>query len=255
MKLRTILVDDEPLARERLRLLLADDDEVEIVAECRNGREALEALRLETAELLFLDIQMPGMNGFEVLEEYGIDQAPATIFTTAYSEFAVCAFEVRAVDYLTKPIERPRFEAALTRVKERVQSANQQDMHARIAELAVALKQSSDVSKHMVVRDGSRDVFLKMEEIEWIEAADYYSRLHAGGRTYMLREPMKDLAARLDSRTFLRVHRSVIVNVDHVQETQRDGTNDYYAVLRSGKRLPMNRAGWLSVTGRGERLS
>ena len=201
MKLRTVIVDDEPLARERLRLLLSEDSEVEVVDECRNGKETIARLKSAPVDLLFLDIQMPGSTGFDVIETVGLDRMPPTVFVTAHNEFAVKAFEVQALDYLTKPIEQDRLRGALVQVKRRIASDAALLTQGQLNEVLAALRpmqNGAQYKERFIVRDGTKDVLVHVGEIEWIEAADYYSCLHVGNRKYMLRESIKQLVELLD---------------------------------------------------------
>jgi two-component system, LytTR family, response regulator len=252
MKLRTIVTDDEPLARERLRLLLSHDHEVEVIAECRNGKETIAQLKSSPADLLFLDIQMPGINGFDVIDSLGMPRMPPTVFVTAHQEFAVKAFAVHAVDYLTKPIEHLRLQETLTRVKERIAGRaallTQDQFSQALAALQTPPRDEKPYQERFIVRDGTKDVLLSVCEIDWIEAADYYSCLHVNGRKYMLRETIKNLSEKLDPATFARIHRSVIVKIGQVREIHRDGQSDYFVTLSSGQRLRMSKVGWKNLT-------
>ncbi|MEO7455238.1 MAG: LytTR family DNA-binding domain-containing protein [Gemmatimonadaceae bacterium] len=214
--IRAAIVDDEQLARRGIRQLLASHGDVEVVAECRNGREAAELLASEPPDLLFLDIQMPEMTGFDVLR--GAEVRPVTIFLTAYEEFAVEAFEVEALDYLVKPVSQERFDAALARARKRISSA----------------------PKHVVVHEAQGRRVIPVDEIDWIGADDYYAAIHTGGRRYLLRETMASLEARLDVAKFVRVHRSAIVNVTRVRELKRQ-EGDAELILRDGTKLPVSR--------------
>ncbi len=255
MKLKTLIADDEPLARERLRHLLSADDEIEIIAECCNGREVIAALKSNPVDLLFLDIEMPGSNGFNVFEEVGSPHMPLTVFVTAHNQYAVKAFEIHALDYLTKPVEPERLQASVSRVKERIASKAALMTHDQLKSLLTSLeggatKQQAYI-KRLVVPNGNKDSFVNVDEIEWIEAADYYCCLHVGAKNLMLRETIKQLAATLDPKKFVRVHRSVIVNVDEVREILRDGRGESYAVLGSGQRLKMSKGGWQNLLALG----
>lgn len=252
MKLRTIVADDEPLARERLRLLLSHDDEVEVIAECRNGKETIERLKSAPADLLFLDIQMPGVSGFEVIETIGLPRMPPTVFVTAHNEFAVKAFAVQAVDYLTKPIERLRLQETLARVKERIAGRaallTQDQLSQALAALRNPARDEKLYQERFIIRDGAKDVLINVCDIDWIEAADYYSCLHVGGRKYMLRETIKQLSEKLDPARFIRIHRSVIVKIEQVREIHRDGRAEYFVTLTGGQRLRMSKVGWKNLT-------
>jgi two-component system, LytTR family, response regulator len=251
MRLRTVIADDEPLARERLRFLLSHDDEIQIVAECRNGREVLTALRDSTVDLLFLDIQMPGRGGFDVIDQVGAARMPITVFVTAHNHYAIQAFEVQALDYLTKPVETERLHATLVRVKERFASQRalltQEQLKTVLATLETGPVRRQEYPIRLLVPNGAKDSFINVDDIDWIEAADYYSCLHVGTRALMLRETLKQLAVTLDPEKFLRIHRSVIVNVARVSEIFREARGEGAVVLASGQRLRMSRIGWLSL--------
>lgn len=251
MKLKALIADDEPLARERLRFLLSGDDEIVIAGECRNGREVIAALNEGRFDVLFLDIQMPGASGFEIIEQVGIPHMPFTVFVTAHNQYAVKAFEVRALDYLTKPIEPQRLQAALASVKERVrlQAAlvTQEQFQSMLAALKDREAGAHHYPKRLVIPNGTRDSFVNVDDIEWIEAADYYSCLHVGAKSLMLRETIKQLAETLDPRKFARVHRSAIVNIGCVREILREGRNEGWVLLANGHRLKMSKAGWQNL--------
>jgi two-component system LytT family response regulator len=244
MKLRALIADDEPLARERLRFLLSGDPEVEVAGECRNGREVVDALKRNRFEVLFLDIQMPGMSGFEVIEQLGSAQMPVTVFVTAHNHYAVQAFEVHALDYLTKPVEPERLRATLVRVRERIAS---QTALLTQEQLKSVLRGLESGRRRLLVHNGVSDSFVNVDDIEWIEAADYYARLHVGRKSFMLRETIKQLAKTLDPGKFVRIHRSVIVNLDQVSEIFREGQSEGAVVLKTGQRLRMSKAGLQSL--------
>ncbi|MCG3118258.1 MAG: Transcriptional regulatory protein BtsR [bacterium] len=249
-KIRTIIVDDEPLARDSMRVLLERDAEIELAAECANGREALEAIQRLAPDLLFLDVQMPEMNGFEMLAQVETNRLPVVIFVTAYDQHALRAFEVHALDYLLKSYSDDRFEAALRRAKEQIR---QKKIHA-ISQRLVALLDSQKQEKaptppepgtyltRLVVKSGGRVFFLKTAEIDWIEAADYYVYLHVGGKSHLLRETMNTLEKQLDPRKFQRLHRSTIVNLDRLKELQPHTHGDYTVTLQDGTALKLSRS-------------
>jgi two-component system LytT family response regulator len=251
MKLKALIADDEPLARERLRFLLSSDTEIEIAGECRNGREVVTVLKEKPCDVLFLDIQMPGSSGFEIIEQVGPAHMPITIFVTAHNHYAVKAFEVHALDYLTKPVEPERLQAALVRVKERIASQaalmTQEQLKSVLAALSSGTMEREAHPKRLLVHNGSKDLFVSVEEIEWIEAADYYSCLHVGPKSLMLRETIKQLSGTLDPGKFVRVHRSAIVNIDHVREILREGRNEGWVLLSNGHRLKMSKMGWQNL--------
>jgi two-component system LytT family response regulator len=251
MKLTALIADDEPLARERLRFLLSEDNEIEVANECRNGREVVAALKEKRYDVLFLDIQMPGRGGFEIIDQVGAAHMPLTVFVTAHNHYAVKAFEVRALDYLTKPVEPERLRTTLHHVKERIALraalATQEQLKSVLAVLSGEAVEREDYPRRLVVHNGAKDSFVNVEEIEWIEAADYYSCLHVGSKNFMLRETIKQLADTLDPRKFVRVHRSAIVNIDHVREILREGRHEGWVLLSNGRRLKMSKAGWQSL--------
>ncbi|WP_213804148.1 LytTR family DNA-binding domain-containing protein [Granulicella sp. dw_53] len=251
MKLKVLIADDEPLARERLRFLLSSYEEIEICGECRNGREVVAALKERRYDVLFLDIQMPGRDGFEIIEQVGSVNMPITVFVTAHNHYAVKAFEVHALDYLTKPVEPERLRAALLRVTERIASrtalVNQEQLKSVLAVLNNGATERKEYPRRLVVHNGTRDSFVGVEDIEWIEAADYYSCLHVGPKNFMFRETIKQLAETLDPGKFVRVHRSAIVNINHVREILREGRNEGWVVLSNGHRLKMSKVGWQNL--------
>lgn len=251
MRLSALIADDEPLARERLRMLLAEDQEIEIAGECRNGREVIAALKQKRHDVLFLDIEMPGSNGFDVAEQIGAAHLPVTVFVTAHNHYAVKAFEVHALDYLTKPIEPERLKSALLRVKDRIASREalitQEQLKSMLAALGAGAAERKEYPKRLVVPNAAKDSFVNVYEIEWIEAADYYSCIHVGARSLMLRETIKQLAETLDPRKFVRVHRSAIVNIDHVREILREGRSEGWVLLSNGRKLKMSKVGWQAL--------
>ncbi|HEY8130635.1 MAG TPA: LytTR family DNA-binding domain-containing protein, partial [Thermoanaerobaculia bacterium] len=223
--IRTLIVDDERLARQKLRTLLTGDEEIEIVGECANGLEAVAAVRKHKPDLLLLDVEMPGANGFEVLERLRSDRLPMVVFVTAHDEYAVRAFEVEAVDYVMKPFDRRRFHDALRRAKRKIDDKDDES-EARILRLLerVAAKVHSSEPKpldHFVVKSRDRTFLLAVGEIDWIQAEGKYVRLHAAGASHLVREAISDVEQRLDPRKFLRIHRATIVNVKRILEMHR----------------------------------
>jgi two-component system LytT family response regulator len=248
MKLRALIADDEPLARERLRFLLSGQEEVEVTGECRNGREVVAALKQSRFDVLFLDIQMPGMSGFDVIEQVGPAHMPVVVFVTAHNHYAVQAFEVHALDYLTKPVEAERLQATLVRVRERIASQTALLTHEQLKDqLKSVLAIVESGRRRLLVHNGTSDSFVNVDDIEWIEAADYYACLHVGRKSFMLRETIKQLAKTLDPGKFVRIHRSVIVNLDQVSEIFREGQSEGAVVLKTGQRLRMSKAGLQSL--------
>jgi two-component system, LytTR family, response regulator len=249
MKLSALIADDEPLARERLRMLLAEDGEIEIAGECRNGREVLAALKDGRHDVLFLDIEMPGSSGFDVVEQIGASHMPVTVFVTAHNHYALKAFEAHALDYLTKPVEPGRLKATLKRVKERVasQAALVTQEQLKTVLEALGTKVGREYPQRLVIPNAARDSFVNVNDIEWIEAADYYSCIHVGARNLMLRETIKQLAETLDPRKFVRVHRSALVNIEHVREILREGRSEGWVLLSTGRKLKMSKSGWQAL--------
>ena len=239
MRLRSIIVDDEPLARERVRTFLAEEPDVEIIAECANGADAVKAIEKHRPELLFLDVQMPRLNGFEVLEALGPDQMPAVIFTTAHDEHAIQAFEVNALDYLLKPYTEARFKKAVQRAREQLQKQPEGQANPQLAALLTHLRTTAPGGSRILVKSPDRILFLKPEEIDHIEAAGNYVVLHTGKERHILRETMTAMEARLASAGFMRINRSVIVNLSRVREVQPLMAGEFCVLLKSGARFDM----------------
>jgi two-component system LytT family response regulator len=242
MTLRTVLVDDEPLARRRIRELLAEAADVEIVAECSNGKEAIETLDASPPDLLFLDIQMPEVDGFDVLQAIGIGRVPAVIFVTAYDQFALRAFDAHALDYLLKPFDDERFGAALQRARERIRQHHGGDLDRRLQALLDNVRGDHGYLRRLVVPSGHRSIFIRVEQVDWIEAERNYVRVHAGGKSHLLRENITRLASALDPATFCRIHRSTIVNIDRIQSVESLFHGDYQVLLHDGTKLTTGRS-------------
>jgi two-component system LytT family response regulator len=238
---RAVIVDDEPLARERLRSLLSERPGYELVAECPDGEAAVAVVGRECPDLVFLDVEMPGLDGFGVLEALGPDAPPHVIFVTAYDRYAVRAFDVRALDYLLKPIQRPRFDEALARLEARRERGGTPEEWAAIQDLLRELRARRGYPSRLVVRSGARVAFVPTGEVEWIEADGNYARIHAGGRDYLLRDTMKALEARLDPDRFVRIHRSAIVNLDRIATVEPYFHGEYVVTLTGGRRLTATR--------------
>jgi len=220
-----MIVDDEPLARSNVSLLLRLHPEIEIIRECGSGMEALLEIRNLKPDLIFLDVEMPEVDGFDVLEMLGGDLPPAVVFVTAYDKYALRAFEAGALDYILKPFDNARFERALGRARERV----------------VQARNSPRIRENIAVKSGGELTFLKISEIDWIEAADYYSCLHVGVRSHLLRRSMAELNEELDQSAFCRIHRSAIVRLDRVRGLKLNENGEYDVMLRNGTRLRMSR--------------
>jgi two-component system LytT family response regulator len=224
--IRTLIVDDEPLARATIAALLRNDPDISVAGECASGTEAIEAIRNCRPALVFLDVQMPGCDGFDVIEQLGCDAPKAVIFVTAYDRYAIKAFEVEALDYLLKPFSDSRFFRVLARAKTLL------EQHAA----------EPRVLDRLMVKSAGRVIFLRAAEIDWIEAADYYACLHAGGRSHLLRRSMGELERELDRDIFCRIHRSAIVNITRVRELRLDSNGEYEVVLENGAPLKLSRS-------------
>src|SRR5688572_32832894 len=238
--IRVLLVDDESLAREMLREMLQDDPLITIVGESCNGREALEAIRTHSPDLIFLDVQMPELGGFEVLEALGKD-IPQVIFVTAYDQYAVRAFEVHALDYLLKPFDKERFEGAWHRAKAQIRldrtSRRDQDIIALLEEL----KAGPRYLERLVIKNGGRVFFLHVQDVHCIEAEGNYVRVYDNQKGYLLRETISSLEEQLDPKQFLRIHRSAIVKIDRIKEMQPWFHGEYRIIMENGKQLALSR--------------
>jgi two-component system LytT family response regulator len=239
MKIRAIIVDDEPLGREGIRLLLADEPGIEIVAECADGAQAVKAIERHRPDLVFLDVQMPRLNGFEVLEALEPELIPAVIFTTAHDEHAIRAFEVNALDYLLKPFKQARFQKALQRAREQLEARAQPGVEPHLASLLASLRSGAAGGPRILVKSPDRILFLKPEEIDHIEAAGNYLVLHSGKERHIARDTMTAMEERLAPAGFMRINRSVIVNLARIRELEPQGPGEYCVVLKSGARFNM----------------
>jgi len=241
-KIRTLICDDEPLARERIKRYLGSEPDIETVGECSNGQEAVAAIAELSPDLLFLDIQMPELDGFGVLKAIGPEKIPVVIFVTAYDKYALSAFDVHALDYLLKPFNRDRFRRALVRARMQIEHDKLGQLDQRLLTLLEDLKTEHKYLERLVVRSVGRVVFLKTDEIDWIEAAGNYVRLHIGRDGHLLRETMSHLEAKLNPDKFLRIHRSTLVNIDCIKELQPLFSGDYTVILRDGRQLTLSRS-------------
>ncbi|HEX6913550.1 MAG TPA: LytTR family DNA-binding domain-containing protein [Longimicrobium sp.] len=260
MKIRTLVVDDEPLARRRLSRLLDEEPGVEVVGVCASGHEAVEAIRRDRPDLVFLDVQMPELDGFGVLAQVGADQLPAVVFVTAYDRYALQAFEVHALDYLLKPYTPARLSAAVQRATRQLKAPH--DDTARLAELlehldrerralaerldgtpppAPAAPQSPAHTGRLLVKEGERMFFVPVERVDWLEAEGNYVRLHCGREAHLVRATLGGMEEQLDARRFTRIHRSTIVNVDRVKEVRPWFAGDYLVKLQDGTELRLSR--------------
>lgn len=240
-KIRTLVVDDEPMARERVLSLLQQEQDVEIVGECRDGTQAIVAIQQHAPDLVFLDVQMPGCDGFGVIDAIGADRMPTVIFVTAYDEYALRAFQVHALDYLLKPFARDRFLETLKHARESLERRRAGDLGRRLLALVHDIKPEPPKLDRLVVKSGGRVFFLRLDEIDWIEAAGNYVRLHMGEESHLFRETMNRMEGRLDSRRFVRIHRSRIVNTERIKELQPWFNGEYVVILRNGTRLTLSR--------------
>jgi two-component system LytT family response regulator len=242
MPITTLIIDDEPLARQTLRLLLASDPEIEIVGECADGPQAIEAIRATQPDLVFLDIRMPGCSGFDVIAASGL-RGSAVVFVTAYDQYAVDAFRAEALDYLLKPFDDARFEQVLRRAKERLLEKEWSIMGPRLATMIDSSSGPSETAylNRLLVRARGRLTILPVEEIDWIQAADNYVELHSGSKSYLVRHTMRDLRDRLDPAIFFRTHRSAIVNLRRVRALQSRSHGEAIAVLAGGSEAPVSR--------------
>jgi two-component system LytT family response regulator len=241
MPVKTLIVDDEMLARDRLRQLLEAEAEIKIVGECADGREAVAAIKRESPDLVFLDIQMPELDGFGVLEAIESDKMPVIVFVTAYDQFALKAFAVHAVDYLLKPFDRERFQAALRHAVEQVNKLGDKSLRERQSAALTELKPAPKLSERLPIKSGGRVIFVRVDEIDWVEAAHNYIVLHVNKDTHLLRETMNAFEARLSPEKFVRISRSTIVNIDRIKELQPMFYGEYTVTLHNGTRLTLSR--------------
>ncbi|MFA6468052.1 MAG: LytTR family DNA-binding domain-containing protein [Bacteroidota bacterium] len=240
MTIQTLIVDDEALARERINSLLSNEKEFHVVAECVNGKEALRLIGEKKIDLLFLDIEMPALDGIGLLEKLPEEKLPMVIFTTAYDSFAVKAFELNAIDYLLKPFTKKRFQDALERVKHKFRS---EDKDLYLSQMLATIKSvaGKSVSDKLIVKSEGKIRFLSATEILWIESDANYLRIHTAGEAVVIRDTMTNISARLDSSVFLRLHRTVIANTTHIVELKPWFNDEYIAILRNGTQLPVGR--------------
>lgn len=241
MNLQAVIVDDEAPARDRVRDLLAGESDIAVAAECANGREAIAAVGEHRPDLLFLDIQMPQVDGFGVLRALPANHLPAVIFTTAYDQHALEAFEVHALDYLLKPFKQSRFKAALQRAREHLRKRGSDDTDTRILALLERVRPARTYTTRFVIKTASRVVIVKADDVDWIESGANYALLHVGDKTHLLRETMVALEEQLSPSQFLRVSRSAIVNIERIKELQPMMKGEYIVALHNGKQLTMSR--------------
>jgi two-component system LytT family response regulator len=246
MRLRAVIVDDEDLARRGIRALMARADDVEVVAECSNAREAIDAIRTHTPDLMFLDVQMPGKSGFDVIDAVGVSNCPHIVFVTAFNEFAIRAFEVNALDYILKPISDQRFDVALQRARSTLATARDGSVGRRLGQLVADLGHpTSSVGVYapdrIPVKTGGRVVVIRIAEVDWVKAEHDYVSLHVGSKAWLVREPISSIETRFANFGFVRIHRSTLVNVDRVRELQSLDKGEYRVILRDGAELKLSR--------------
>jgi two-component system, LytTR family, response regulator len=237
-KIRAVIVDDEALARRRLLQFLSEVPDVEVVGECEDGRKAVNLINAVAPDLLFLDVQMPRMDGFRVIQEVGAGRVPAVIFVTAYDKFALRAFDAHALDYLLKPFGRERFMHAIGRARRQIGDTNSRE---RLDAFLSAVAGRPRYPHRLAVKDGGRTIFLTAGEIDWVGAADNYLELHAGQASYLIRETMSQFQTKLDPEKFVRIHRSTIVNVERIKEMHPLFAGDQVVVLHDGTKLQVSR--------------
>ena len=241
MPLTVLLVDDEPLAREGLRILLARDPDIGAIQDAKNGHEAVALIREARPDLVFLDVQMPEMDGFDAVREVGPEGMPAVVFVTAHDQYAIQAFEINAIDYLLKPVTEDRFAKALARVKARLAASTGGDTNRQILSLLETIASPTRYLKRLAVRTAGKTILVDAADIDWIEAAENYVQLHTSGGSHLLHVTMSTLEKSLDPGIFLRIHRSVIVNVTRIRELQPVMHGEYAITLAGGARLQSGR--------------
>jgi two-component system LytT family response regulator len=238
--MKVLIVDDEPLARERLRELLAAEPDVELAGECGDGEAAVRAIRESAPDLVFLDVQMPGGGGFDVIREVGPERMPHVVFATAHDEFALRAFDVAALDYLLKPFDEARVRRSLGRVRERIAGGGPR-LDPALAALLEGVRGEASYPERLTVRTGTRYAVVRVADVDWIAAEDNYVRLHVGRATHLMRETLAAMERSLDPRRFVRIHRSTVVNVDRVRSIESWGVGEFLLVLQDGTRLQSSR--------------
>ena len=242
MTLQAIIVDDEDLARQRIRDLLEERPDIQVQAECRNGTAAIEAIRRHHPDLVFLDIQMPDLDGFGVIEQIGAEKMPPVIFVTAFDKYALHAFETNAVDYLLKPFDRDRFQRAVDRLLERHDQRHIAELDRSVNKLLRMAESGGRYGERLIVRSSGSVHFVKVDTIDWIEASRNYVKIHCDHEVYTMRETMARMEARLDPERFLRIHRSTLVNIDRIKKIEPGIGTESIVVLDNGVRLMVSRA-------------
>lgn len=240
MKIRALIADDEPLAREWVRSAVAEDPDLDVIGEAGDGFEAAESIRRLKPDLVFLDVQMPGLDGFGVLEALSPEEIPAVVFVTAFDQYAVRAFEAQAVDYLMKPFSRERVEEAVRRVRELVKGKSLEDFRESIARIVEKIRRDRSYPEWVLLKAEGKNVFVKVRDIDWIESSRNNVRIHVGQNIYLLHETTTVIASRLDPKRFLRIHRSAIVNIERIRELHPWFNGDYAVILRDGTQLTLS---------------
>jgi two-component system, LytTR family, response regulator len=241
MPLTTLIVDDEPLAREGLRALLSRDADVSAIREAKDGREAVAAIRDSNPDLVFLDVQMPEMDGFAVVKKIGAEHMPAVVFVTAHDQYAIQAFEINALDYLLKPVIEERFVKALVRAKSRIRSNAAVDLNRQIMGLIETMASPPRYLKRLAVRAAAKTLFVDVEDVDWIESAENYVELHVGRASHLLHVTMNAIEKSLDPHLFLRIHRSIIVNLGRIKCLESGTHGEYVVTLQDGSRVQSSR--------------
>lgn len=240
-RIRAVIVDDEELGRERIQALLEEHPDVDIVGVCADGRSAVEKIEDTRPDLVFLDVQMPGMDGFEVVENLQLDPMPAIIFVTAYDGHAIRAFEIHALDFILKPFDQARFDKALGHARARM-SAHAPALDEHLLSLLADLRTERRYPERLIVKSSGRVFFVRTEDIDWVEASGNYVKIHTkSNEAHLIRESMKNMEARLDPKTFVRIHRSTIVNIDCIKELEPWFHGEYIVIMRDGTRLTASR--------------
>lgn len=240
-RIKVLVVDDEPPGRQKVREMLYEEPDVEVIGESANGVEAIEAIRKHSPDLVFLDVQMPEIDGFGVVEALGPDM-PTVIFVTAYDQYALQAFDVHALDYLLKPFDKERFQTAMGRARTAITKRKTEDMSERLFSLLQTFKTETKTPDRLIIKSGGKVFFLKTGEIDWVEAAGNYVRLHVSNESHLLRETMSGIQKKLDTNNFIRIHRSTFVNLERIKELQPWFHGEYVVILKDGTQLTMSRS-------------
>lgn len=240
-RIRTLIIDDEPLARKGMRRLLKSEDDIHIVDECVDGIQAVECIQKERPDLVFLDIQMPGLDGFGVIDAVGVKAMPVTIFVTAFDLHAMRAFKVHAIDYLLKPVTADRLAIALTRARAMMQQPDSSELTQKLMALLRTMKPQGEILERIVIKSIGKVSVVPVEEIDWIDAEGDYVKLYTPQRSYLLREKISVLEEKLDKSKFMRIHRSTIVRVEHIRELRPLLNGDHVVILQNGKQLSLSR--------------